>query len=67
MLLRTHHEEAPWIVVRADDKPQVRLNLIRDLLTRIPTGKHKQRAPRPDSRIVREFRENLIGSGWLAP
>jgi polyphosphate kinase 2 len=67
MLLRTHHEEAPWIVVRADDKPQVRLNVIRDLLTRIPTGKHKQRAPRPDSRIVREFRENLIGSGWLAP
>ena len=67
MLLRTHHEEAPWIVVHADDKAQTRLNVIRDLLTRIPAGKHQHRAPRPDSRIVREFRENLIGSGWLAP
>jgi polyphosphate kinase 2 len=65
MLLRTHHEDAPWIVVRADNKQQTRLNVIRDLLTRIP-GHKQRRDEKPDARIVREFRKSLISKGWLA-
>jgi polyphosphate kinase len=67
MLTRTHHEDAPWIVVRSDDKQQARLNVIRDLLQRIPAGKHRKRRVRPDSRVVREFRGSLLGNGWIAP
>jgi len=66
MLLRTHHEDAPWIVVRANDKQQARLNLIRDLLMRLPPGREKRHRERPDARVVREFREGLISSGWVA-
>ena len=65
MLLRTHTEDAPWIVVRADDKQQTRLNVIRDLLMRIP-GRAERRREQPDARVVREFRKSLITKGWLA-
>ena len=34
MLTRTHSVFAPWVVVRADDKPAARLALIREILTR---------------------------------
>jgi polyphosphate kinase len=68
MLVRTHHEDAPWIVVRADDKHQARLNVIRDILARIPgPNGRKHRLAQPDARVAREFSEQLIGSEWLAP
>jgi polyphosphate kinase 2 len=66
-LRRTHREEAPWIVVRADDKHQARLNVIRDILSRIPYPDAKPRLARPDPRVAREFTEDMIASGWLAP
>jgi polyphosphate kinase 2 len=66
MLTRTHHPAAPWIVVRADDKRQARLNLIRDILNRVPYSGGRRRQGRPDPRVARNFRANLISSGWLA-
>ena len=66
MLIRTHQDEAPWIVVRADDKHQTRLNVIRDMLSRIPSPEVKRKNARPDSRVAREFSEELITSGWIA-
>ena len=43
MLARTHTMVAPWTIVRADDKPLARINLIRDLLTRLEfKGKDRQ-------------------------
>ena len=35
MFARTHNEDTPWTVVRADDKRLARLNLITDLLSRL--------------------------------
>jgi polyphosphate kinase 2 (PPK2 family) len=35
MLRRTHHSDAPWTVVRSDNKKHARLNLMRDLLGRL--------------------------------
>ncbi len=66
MLLRTHTEDSPWIVVRADNKQQARLNVVRDILMRLP-GRAKRHAEPPDARVIREFRESLIRSGWVAP
>lgn len=66
MLARTHHEDAPWIVVRADDKHQARLNVIRDILLRIPNPNTSGKLARPDPRVVRVFSGELPESGWLA-
>jgi polyphosphate kinase 2 len=67
MLTRTHHDDAPWVVVRADDKHQTRLNVIRDILSRMPYPHMKRRLARPDPRVARKFNKELIASGWLAP
>jgi polyphosphate kinase 2 len=67
MFLRTHSEDAPWIVVRADDKKQARLNLIRDILMRVPGKERKQDEICPDRRVAREFTETLLSSQWVAP
>jgi polyphosphate kinase len=66
MLLRTHQDAAPWIVVRANDKRQTRLNVIRDILSRIPYKDRKPRRLRPDPDLARAFTRKLINSGWLA-
>jgi polyphosphate kinase len=66
MLLRTHRPEAPWTVVRADNKRQARLNLIRDILARVPAPGVKARHKRPDHCVAREFSPALLASGWLA-
>jgi polyphosphate kinase 2 (PPK2 family) len=66
MLLRTHQADAPWIIVRADDKHQARLNVIRDMLVRLKLRDGKRRPPRPDPHVAREFDPRLLSSGWVA-
>ena len=66
MLLRTHTRDTPWVVVRADDKHQARLNVIRDILARVHAPDVMRKLARPDARVVREFSEPLLGSGWVA-
>ena len=66
MLTQTHHPDAPWIVVRADSKHAARLNVIRDILTRVAyPGARKQLRP-AESDVTQQFRVDLINSGWLA-
>ena len=36
MLDKTHTQDAPWIIIRANDKRRARLNIITDVLSRIP-------------------------------
>ena len=51
-LARTHNAIAPWSIVRADDEQLARLNIIKDLLSRLHyTGKDK-RLIHPDPKIV---------------
>src|SRR5215472_7584748 len=66
MLTRTHSAEAPWVVVRADDKQQARLNVIRDILARVPAPGVARKAARPDPRVLREFSAGLLASGFVA-
>jgi polyphosphate kinase len=66
MLQRTHTAFAPWKIVAADDKKSARLNLIADVLSRLPyDGKDKRLAP-ADPRIVYELDETSIRDGRLA-
>jgi len=66
MLASSHQTLAPWIVVRADDKHQARLNVIKDLLSRLDYPGRKRKAVRPDTSVAREFSQQLLDSGWLA-
>jgi polyphosphate kinase 2 len=66
MLMRTHSREIPWWIVRADDKREARLNVIRHLLTQIPCPAIDHSLARPDPRIVFEFApEHLPGRNGL--
>ena len=52
MLETTGHDDAPWVVVRADDKKSTRLNVIRDLLTRIACPEVNAHMAIPNPRVV---------------
>jgi polyphosphate kinase 2 len=52
MLARTHTAATPWHVVRADDKRRARLNVIRDMLSRLDYAGKKTHAVLPDPEIV---------------
>ena len=66
MLTRTHTMVAPWTIVRADNKPLARINLIRDLLTRLEFKGKDRHADLPDPNIVFSFNEEAVSNGWLA-
>ncbi len=66
MLLRTHTEASPWRIVSADNKQLARLNLMRDILSRLHYAGKKNALVRPDRDIVFEFTPECIGAGGLA-
>ncbi len=67
MLLRTSTKTSPWTVVSANDKKTARLNLIRDLLSRVEyRQKGKAVEPAPDRTIVFPFTAKALKDGRLA-
>lgn len=66
MLLKTHTVTVPWHVVRADNKHLARLNLIRDILFRLPYSGKKNKLVQPDRNIVFEFTPDCIHDKLLA-
>ena len=66
MLARTHTMVAPWTIVKADDKPLARINVIRDLLTRLEFKGKDRQADLPDPEIVFNFHADAISNGMLA-
>lgn len=68
MLSRSHSAVAPWIIVRADDKKLARLNLIRDLLSRLEyDDKARPKLLAPDRHVVFSFDAEALRDGRLAP
>ena len=66
MLLRTHTAVAPWRIVRADNKRLARLNLMRDILSRLHYAGKKNKLVRPDTEIAFEFTPDCIAARRLA-
>jgi polyphosphate kinase len=66
MLARTHNPVAPWTIVRSDDKHAARLNLIADLLLRLPYEGKKESALRTDPEVVFAYSERSREAGMLA-
>lgn len=52
MFRRTHKDFNPWIIVKADDKRNARLNVIRDILSRVECPEKSNHLCVPDSNII---------------
>ena len=66
MLERTHNPAAPWTLVHADDKHLARLNIIRDLLSRLHYDKKDEQLVQPDPHIVFPYDGANLENGQLA-
>ncbi|NJA05445.1 polyphosphate kinase 2 [Methylomonas sp. UP202] len=67
MFARTHHLSAPWTVVRADDKQAARVNIIKDLLSRLDYKGRDEELILPDGNIVFNYEESYLHNGMIAP
>ena len=67
MLAHTHNAIAPWTIVRADDKYLTRLNIIKDLLSRLHYAGKDEGLLRPDPQVVFTFDNSNLKNGVLAP
>ena len=66
MLARTSTRSVPWIVVRADDKRNARLNVIRDLLARLRCPETDKHLAVPDRKIILPYEEARVKADFLA-
>lgn len=67
MLRRTHSDVSPWNIVKADNKKAARLNIIKDILSRIDCPERNEHLIRPDPNIVFPYEESQLISGSIAP
>jgi polyphosphate kinase 2 len=66
MLAATHTEVAPWTIVRTDDKRVARVNLIKDLLTRVHYRTKDKKLIAADPAVVFPFAEDVLEAKRLA-
>ena len=66
MLVRSHSVVAPWTLVRADDKPLARINVLRDLQTRFEFDGKDRKEDLPDPAIVFPFQHEDLRNGRIA-
>ena len=66
MLARTHTSFAPWVVVRADNKDEAHLNVIRDLLSRFDFDAKRHKREPPDPNIIFPYDKTALTSGLIA-
>ncbi len=66
MLARTHNSIAPWTIVRANNKHQARLNIIKDLLDRLHYSGKDKKLVKPDPKIIYEFDVSTLENDQLA-
>ncbi|PTR16314.1 polyphosphate kinase 2 [Nitrosospira sp. Nsp2] len=66
MLVHTHNLITPWIIAHADDKPSTRINVIKDMLSRLEYEGKEERLILPDPKIVATFDASFIEEGLPA-
>jgi polyphosphate kinase 2 len=66
MLVRTHNLITPWTIVRADDKPLTRLNVIKDMLSRLDYAGKDNSLIAPDPRVIMPFDIAYLENDLLA-
>jgi polyphosphate kinase 2 len=66
MFARASSPLAPWLIVRADNKHAARLNVIRDLLSRLACPESDKHLARPDPEIVFPYDEGRAKASLAA-
>ncbi|MDX3966906.1 MAG: polyphosphate kinase 2 [Bradyrhizobium sp.] len=66
MFARTHNPVTPWTVVRADDKRTARLNLIKDLLSRLHYDDKDESMLHTNPEITFQYQESCVQNGMIA-
>jgi len=66
MLLGSHTTDAPWQIVRTDSKRHARLNLMRDILSRLHYAGRSKKLLAPDRNIVFKFTPDALAKKRLA-
>ncbi|MCW5745085.1 MAG: polyphosphate kinase 2 [Alphaproteobacteria bacterium] len=66
MLARTHNPVTPWTVVRGDDKRQARLNLIKDLLSRLHYDDKDESVLIVNPAVIFEYDDIYVRNGMIA-
>ena len=67
MLARTHNPVTPWTIVRADSKRLARINLLKDLLTRLHYGEKDETALVVNPAVVFQYDQAYVENGAIAP
>ena len=67
MLARTHNPMAPWTIVRANDKHLARINVIKDVLSRLHYADKDEQLILPDPQIVLTYDASYLENSLLAP
>lgn len=67
MFARTHSAASPWIVVRADNKDNARIQVIRDFLSRLPYKGKDEKVLLPDPATVFPYSRSCLDGGQIAP
>ena len=66
MLARTHSTFAPWTIVRADEKMETHLNVIRDLLSRFEFGAKTRARNLPNPNVTFLYDKAALEKGLIA-
>jgi len=67
MLVRSHDEAQPWVVVHADHKKTARVELMRYILSTLDYEGRREELCRADPRVVFRFAPGRLTDGSLAP
>ncbi|PWU18874.1 MAG: polyphosphate kinase 2 [Bdellovibrio sp.] len=67
MLVRSGNPTVPWTIVKADNKRLARINIIRDILTRLHYKGKNKKLIEPDPRVILEFDPSRVDRGLLFP
>lgn len=62
MLSRTSSNSSPWVIVRADNKRVARLNVIKDLISRLACPQTDKHLAKPDSSVVFNYSDASAGT-----
>jgi len=66
MLKRTNMPDAPWTIVKADDKNAARLAIMQDLVRRLSLSAGGKRRPPPDKAVLFPCGDDVFEGGLLA-
>jgi polyphosphate kinase len=67
MLERTNTKLSPWIIVKADNKRNTRINIIKDILSRVECPERDKHLSLPDADIIFKYKTSLLKNGVISP